>query len=93
MPSEKDKRRVNVLFIDWQREKSKNKKRFEEDVQRKKERKKDGLPCYRHKTMDYEDKEWPIEHSRERNKEKLTVDETQQQKKERKKIKRKEREK
>ena len=49
--------------------------------ERKKERKRNGLPYPRHKTMNYEDKERPIEHSGEKNKEKLTISETRHQKK------------
>ena len=81
MPSvQNDKKRVTILFVDWPREKSKNKKRFE-DVQRKKERKRNVLPCPRVGTMDYEDQEWPVEYSGERKKENLTVSETRHQKK------------
>ena len=31
---------MTILFVDWQREKSKNKKQFEEDTPRKKEKEK-----------------------------------------------------
>ena len=72
MPSEKDKKCVSILFVDWQWEKSKNKKWFEEDVPRKKIKKWLALQ----EMMDYEDKEWPVEHSGERDKEKLTVSKT-----------------
>ena len=75
MLSEKDKKHVIILFVDnkkIQRTRNDLKKIYQE---RKKERKKNGLPCPRHKTMDYEDKEWPVEHSGRRKKEKLTVGE------------------
>ena len=85
MPSEKDKKHVTILFVDWQQEKLKNKKRFK-DVPTKKERKRNGLPCPQHRRMDYEDKEWPVEHSGGRRKKKLTVSEMQHQKKKKEKL-------
>ena len=60
-----------------------NEKNQRNDLKIYSERKKE-MACLvppQHKTMDYEDKEWPVEHFGERDKEKLTVGETRHQKK------------
>ena len=76
MLSEKDKKYVTIWFFQQTR---KDLKIYQE---RKKEK---WLALSLHKTTDYEDKEWSVEHSGEWKKEKLTVGKKwHQEKKERK---------